>query len=216
MSCVVTGSWSLWKSIGGGLGYWERAFGYCSTRDGESETYFPSALPIFPNSTSLNTLCILLQVIVILFELHGCRKKRTAIRASRWEEKHGINPLCQDPVVTAATSHVGYMKLLYLYLPPLALPTDLWGKVELPLFAHEEMEALGDEWLLPSRTVPELRLLILVQCFCREPGELSVLPPSPWVLARLQDVQFRVWKRWIPYLLDYSWSHIYSQDSVIC
>lgn len=100
--------------------------------------------------------------------------------------------MCQDPVVTAAASHVGYMKLLYLYLSPLVLPTDFWGKVELPLFAREEMEALGDKWLLSSHTVPELKLLILVQCFCREPGELSVLPQSPLVLARLQDVQFRV------------------------
>lgn len=83
MSCVVTGSWSLWKSSGGGLGYWERAFGYGSARDGESEIYFPSDLPIFPNTTSLNTLCILLQVTVILFELQSCRKKRTAIRTSR-------------------------------------------------------------------------------------------------------------------------------------
>lgn len=100
--------------------------------------------------------------------------------------------MCQDPVVTAATSHVGYMKLLYLYLSPLVLPTDLCGKVELPLYVHEETEALGDKWLLPSHTVPELRLLILVQCFCCEPGELSVLLQSPWALAHLQDVQFRV------------------------
>lgn len=50
--------------------------------DGESETYFPSDLPVFPNSTSLNTLRILLQVI-ILFELHGCRKKRATIKTSR-------------------------------------------------------------------------------------------------------------------------------------
>lgn len=106
--------------------------------------------------------------------------------------KNGINPMCQDPVVTAATSHVGYMKLLHLYLSPLVLPTDLWGKVESPLFANEEMEALGDKWLLPSRTVPELRLLILGQCFCREPGELSVLLQSPWAGAKLQDGQFRV------------------------
>lgn len=108
------------------------------------------------------------------------------------KEKHGINSMCQDPVVNAATSDVGYMTLLRLYLSPLVLPSDLWGKVESPLFENEEMKALGDKWLLPSSTVSELRLLILGQCFCCEPGELSVPLHSPQALAHCQDGQFRV------------------------
>lgn len=79
VACVITGAWSLWKSIGRGLGCREGAFGYSSEKDGESEVYFPSDLPIFPNFPSLHTLCIyctLLKIIVVLFELHSGRKQR--------------------------------------------------------------------------------------------------------------------------------------------
>lgn len=69
MRCIITGAWSVWKSIGRGLGCWERAFGYSSERDGESEIYFPSDLPVFPHFLAILWVCCILLKIIALFEL---------------------------------------------------------------------------------------------------------------------------------------------------
>ena len=73
-------SWMLRESI------W-----YSSERDGESEIWFPSDLPEFPNSPSLDFLrvCwILLKIVIVLFMLFSGRKQRTTMRIGRLEE-HG-------------------------------------------------------------------------------------------------------------------------------
>lgn len=72
--------------------------------------------------------CILLKIIVVLFELLSGRKQRTIMRTA---------PVSRH-VLADATSLVSDMKHFHLYLSPLVLLTDLWGKVEFLLFARWE------------------------------------------------------------------------------
>lgn len=68
-----------------------------------SQTYFPSDLPVFPNSSSLYTLwiyCILLRIKVVLFELLSGRKQRMTIKRTGLEKQRTNSKGTTDPTLS--------------------------------------------------------------------------------------------------------------------
>ena len=89
--------------------------------------------------------------MVVQFELHSVRKQRTTIRTGTLEE-HRIDPLYQDPFTTDGYLPSGLYQAPSLMFISSGPPYRVMDKVEYPLFADEEMEALGDKLALQNHT----------------------------------------------------------------